>query len=237
MNQQQGERVRRLINQVHDGARRLLGVPERLVDHPLIRPRIKRTLTALGDTVFPSGGAIPYSGSDVEIANYVIDYLHKVPRQEGELFTLVILMYEYVLPKMLAKGWTFSDMPESKRIELLEALHDTTVFPLRFLNISLRMFLSFAYLSDERVLDELGYFKRYAYESDKRNLDIRWWPLREEAVEAKDVDVEDTETPDAPEQMDALGEEPEPTEEPSIAAESLEVESSAAVEEPVAQES
>ncbi|TNE49519.1 MAG: hypothetical protein EP343_11755 [Deltaproteobacteria bacterium] len=212
MNQQQGERLRRWINQAHDGTRRLLGIPKRLVDHPVLRPRVQRTLAALGDTVFPPGGAIPYSGTDVEIAQYVIDYLHKVPRQEGELFTLVILLYEYVLPKMMAKGWTFSSMPESKRIELLEALHETPIFPLRFLNISLRMFLSFAYLSDERVLDELGFFKRYAYEADKRNLNIRFWPLREEVVEAKDV-----ETNTSTEVEEAVAE--EPSTEKDIAAE------------------
>ena len=64
--------------------------------------------------------------------------------------------------------------------------------PLRFLNISVRMFLSFAYMADDRVLREMGYFKRYAYASDPRDIDIRWWPIREEAVEALETDEPET---------------------------------------------
>lgn len=192
MNRQQGELFRKLVTRVHEQAREWAGLPPRLVEHPPIRRRVRRTLEALGNTVFPSGGAIPYSGEDVEVAAYVLDFLGKIPRQEGELFTAIILLYEYVLPKVMGKGWRFSEMPESKRSELLEALHEVEFFPLRFLNISVRMFLSFAYMADDRVLREMGYFKRYAYASDPRDIDIRWWPIREEAVEALETDEPET---------------------------------------------
>ncbi len=188
MNRQQGELFRRFLHQFHDSARQWVGLPERILEHPPIAKRLRRTLDALGETVFPAGGSIPYSGMDVDVSTYVLDFLRKIPRQEGELFTLIILLYEYVLPKVWGKGWRFSDMPESKRAELLEALSETPFFPVRFLNISMRMFLSFAYLNDERVLKEVGFFKRYEYPSDPRNIEIRWWPLREENAETQETE-------------------------------------------------
>lgn len=180
---QPGEWVQQWIHKAHDTLRQQLGLPERLVDHPPLNQSLRQALDALADTMFPAGGAIPYSGQDVNVTEYVLEHLHKVPRQEGELITLVILLYEHILPKLTGKGWTFSSMPESQRAELLEQLHNTPVFPLRFLNITIRMFLSLAYLSDERVLREMGFFKRYAYPGDPRNIDIRWWPIRDDQHE------------------------------------------------------
>lgn len=181
--EQAKEQVVYWIHQAHEIIRRQLGLPERLVDHPPVQQSLSNTLDALAMTVFPAGGAIPYSGRDTQVAEYVLEHLRKIPRQESELIVLIFLLYEHVLPKLLAKGWTFSSMVESQRVEMLEHLHNSPFFPLRFLNITVRMFLSLGYMADERVLREMGFFKRHEYPGDPRKIEIRWWPLRQDTQE------------------------------------------------------
>lgn len=148
------------------------GKHERLLDIPWLRPRIERGIDALGECMFPAGAEIPYSAKDVELTKYMIDFFYKIPTQQSNMLCMLILAYEFALPTLYRKGWLFSQMSFEDQTDLLEHLHDSRLYPIRMLNVALRMFMSFGYMADERVLQEMGYFKNYAYPSDPRDIEI-----------------------------------------------------------------
>lgn len=144
----------------------------RLIHHPLLRPRIAQVIEAAADRMFPEGGAIPYSARDVDLTAYMLDFLGKAPKDKANLICLLMLGYEFGFPALFGKGLRFTKMPPEKQTALLEAMHDSSLYPFRILNFCFRMFLTFGYLADERVLQEMGYFKLHAYPSDSRLIQI-----------------------------------------------------------------
>lgn len=168
------------------GARRTEG-PFRLIDHPTFRPRIAKLIEAVGDRMFPTGGAIPYSAQDVDLTDYMLDFLGKIPVDKSNMLCVLMLGYEFGFPVMLGKGLRFTRMSDEKQLAMLESLHDSSLYPFRILNLCMRMFMTFGYLADERVLEEMGYFKKHAYPQDERLIRILEelpWEVRKAPQEA-----------------------------------------------------
>lgn len=145
---------------------------ERWIDHPVLRPKIAKVIEAISDQMFPSGGAIPYSARDVELKEYMLNFLGKIPPEKSNMICILMLTYEYGFPPLFLKGLRFTQMTSSKQLELLEALQHASFYPLRILNIVMRMFMTFGYMADERVMEEMGYFKMHAYPQDERVIKI-----------------------------------------------------------------
>lgn len=177
-----GARRRKILRSLIGGTRQLFGVPERLIDHPMFGPHFRQILTVIGNTQFPPGGEIPYSAEDVNATEYICEYFRRIPAREADLLCLALLLYEYGVPKITLKGWRFSQMAPEARTELMESLHDSEIVPLRMLNFTLRMILSYAYMADERVLEEMGFYKRHPYASETRDIVTKVWDR--EAAEA-----------------------------------------------------
>lgn len=204
MNRQIGARRRKVLGQVIGGIRQVLGVPPRLIDHPTLGPKFREILTVLGNTLFPPGGEIPYSAEDVQVTEYICEYFRRIPAREADLLCLSLLLYEHGIPKLMGRGWRFSKMQDSARIELMEALHDSSVTPLRMLNFSLRMILGYGYMADERVLKEMNFYKRHAYANDKREIELHTWDRAAAEAAIAAVDAEAAAREEAPAQKGAI---------------------------------
>jgi hypothetical protein len=144
----------------------------RLVDNTALRPRIEQVVEAVGDRMFPSGGAIPYSARDVGLREYMLDFLGKIPADKSNMICLLLLGYEFAFPILTLKGLQFTQMSEEKQLEMLEEMQESSLYPFRILNVVVRMFMTFGYLADERVLEEMGHFKTHAYPQDPRVIRI-----------------------------------------------------------------
>lgn len=166
--------------------RRLDGGGERLVKRRWLRKRLARTIDAVALQMFPAGGAIPYSSQDVGLTDYMLRFLEKIPRTQSDLLCVLLVAYEYGLPLLYLQGLSYSRMSDERQFRMLEHLHDSSIYPLRMLNVVLRMFFTFGYMSDERVLREMGYFKMHAYPQDSRLVEILqelpWERVRDELM-------------------------------------------------------
>ncbi len=138
----------------------------------MIRNRLRRVLDSIGEEMFPSGGAIPYSAQDVHLTDYLMNFLDRLPSKQANMITLLLLSYEHLVPLLYLRWGRFSSLSSEDRIFLLETLHDSRIYPLRMLNVALRLIVTFGYMADERVLKEMGYFKQYEYPGDKRLIEI-----------------------------------------------------------------
>mgnify|MGYP000276839356 CR=1 FL=1 len=170
------KRVEKRTQQVKD----LLGMQNGLVEQPWVKPRVERVIDAMGMTLFPPGGAIPFSAEDVELTDYMVGLLGKIDPVKSDLLTVLFLVYEYAIPKLYGKMERFSDLPEHVQLDLMEKLHECPFYILRLLTVSVRMLFTFGYTADERVLEDIGFFKRYEYPADLRNIMIKLESIQQE---------------------------------------------------------
>ena len=146
--------------------------PAKLIKRPALRQKIGKLLEAVSDQMFPAGGAIPYSARDVGLSEYIVDFLGKIPTDKSNMICALILAYEYAFPPLFLKGFRFTTLSPEKQFELLEELHDADIYLFRILNLVIRMFVTFGYMADERVMAEMGYFKLHDYPADHRLIQI-----------------------------------------------------------------
>ena len=156
-----------------------------LFKNAAIRKRLEHIIDTIGQEMFPAGGEIPYSAKDVGLTDYMMEFLGRLAPKQSNMVCVLLLTYEYVLPPLYLRGLKFSDLESEDKIFLLEELHDSSIYPLRMLNVGLRMFFTFGYMADERVLKEMGYFKQYDYPNDSRLIEVlKSLPWEKEEVKA-----------------------------------------------------
>jgi hypothetical protein len=116
-------------------------------------------LRAAGDAMFPPGGAIPPSGSDAGVPEYVDDYLGVVPVRMRVLMRLLFFLVEHatiVLPARGPSGFRrFSSLSDAQRIDVLQGWRSSGLVARRIVFTSLRAILTNCYVSDPAVLRHL----------------------------------------------------------------------------------
>jgi hypothetical protein len=141
---------------------RLLGGPS----HPepgrfrVLFAREAAFLSAASDAMFPAGGAIPPSGSEAGIPEYVDRYLRIVPWRARLLMRLLFLLVEQATLVFPAPGRggrrPYSRLSPAQRVAVLEGWQRSRFFPRRLVFASLRAVLTMGYFADPAVLRAMG---------------------------------------------------------------------------------
>lgn len=121
--------------------------------------RERALVVAAADAMFPRGGAIPPSGSQAGVPEYVDGYVAAVPAQIRVLMRMLFLLVEHAtlfFPGPSPRGRRrFSSLSESQRQAVLEGWRTSSLFPRRLAFTSLRAILCMGYLADPGVLRQL----------------------------------------------------------------------------------
>lgn len=118
-------------------------------------------LGAAADTLFPPGGAIPYSGRDAEIPRYVDAYVQMQPARTRRLMRLLFFLIEHATLLFPAPGAVltgrrrFSSLDVAQRVAVLEAWRTSGLFARRIVFTSLRAILTMGYFACPGVLRAL----------------------------------------------------------------------------------
>jgi len=142
------------------GARRfLLGYPPASESRRHLAPREVALLGAATDAMFPSGGAVPVAGSDVDTPGYVdvwFGLLHPGKRLQVRL---LLVLFEHATLFFWApgpRGWRrFSSLSLQQRIEALRGWYASRSFVRRTVFTALRSVLGIAYLGHPTTMRHL----------------------------------------------------------------------------------
>lgn len=125
-----------------------------------LAPRELATVTAVADTFFPPGGALPASGSDAGVPAYLDRYLDALPPRARLLIRALLVLVEHatlVFPAPGSGGWRrFSSLAPAQREAVLEGWRTSRLFPRRLVFTSLRALVTLGYLADPAVLRRVG---------------------------------------------------------------------------------
>ena len=150
-----------------------LALTPRLLNNPRFEATLLETISNMGMALYPAGGAIHFSADDAHVLPYMVDHLDNLPEKQANLLCTTLLVYEYIIPRIYGYRHRFSSMSPEDRELFIARLTECPFYVLRMLTLSLRMFFSFGYLADERVLNEMGFFKQHDYPADSRKIEIR----------------------------------------------------------------
>jgi len=118
-------------------------------------------LDAAAVTLFPPGGAIPFSGRDAEIPRYVDAYVQVQPARTRLLMRLLFFLIEHATLLFPAPGGAlagrrrFSSLDEAQRVAVLEGWRTSGLFARRIVFTSLRAILTMGYFAHSGVLRAL----------------------------------------------------------------------------------
>jgi len=144
-------------------SRLLLGYP-RPAARPLLlsRPELA-VVEAAAEAFFPPGGAIPLSGREVRIPDFVDHYMAAVPRRLRILMRMLLLLVEHGTILFPAPGGLlgggmrrFSRLSPEQRTAVLGGWQQSSLFARRLVFVSLRAILTLGYLASPAVLRALG---------------------------------------------------------------------------------
>lgn len=145
---------------------------DRMIENPYLTEHIRRGVGAIADTFFPRGGEIEWSAQDANVEQYMMNNLRNMPPKQANMMSIAMIAYEYIVPKLYGHLHSFSEMSQEEREAMFEEISHSSIFPIRMLTMSLRMFFSFGYLADEKVLRDMGFFKQHNYPRDVRDIEI-----------------------------------------------------------------
>jgi hypothetical protein len=144
-------------------SRFLLGYPRPAARPVLLsRPELA-VVDAAAETFFPPGGAIPLSGREARIPDFVDHYVAAVPRRLRILMRMLLLLVEHGTILFPAPGGLlgggmrrFSGLSPEQRTAVLAGWQQSSLFVRRLVFISLRAILTMGYLASPAVLRALG---------------------------------------------------------------------------------
>ncbi len=115
---------------------------------------------AAGETLFPAGGAIPPSSTDVDVPGYLDTWMAGLPARQQIMITLLFTAIEQgtliLGPGLNGKLHRFSGLAPQERTAYLQRIEQNPLFLVRALLAALRTIFSFAYLDREPVQEALG---------------------------------------------------------------------------------
>lgn len=135
-----------------------------------LTPREARTLTAAAEIILPTGGAIPFGHTDIDIHGFVNDYLAVVPLDVSRLMRFILLFLEYGACMFALRPARFSNMAHAHRVRALDGIRTSRLFFLRGFFILLSSVILIPFYRDTRVMDAIGY-RGYKPNSNKVDLE------------------------------------------------------------------
>ncbi len=114
----------------------------------------RRTLRALGDTLFPSTGADDPAGGDI-VPGGVDSLLAAMEPEVVKKLGLVVSAFE--LAAVVRYGKPFSKLSDAQRERYVDGWMRSRLAPRRVVYRTLRVLCANAYYNDERVWPLLGY--------------------------------------------------------------------------------
>jgi hypothetical protein len=125
----------------------------------VLAPREAALVAAAADALFPPGGAVPPSGVDAGVPDYVDRWLAAVPARVRILLRLLFALVEHATLVFWApppRGWRrFSALAHEQQVAVLEGWRGSRLFPRRLVFLALRSAISMGYFADPAVLRQL----------------------------------------------------------------------------------
>ncbi len=153
------------------------GYPRPSVPLKVLTPREHATIRAAALASYPPGGAIPPSGVEAGIPEYVDRFVAAQPPATRRLMRLLFLLVEHatlVFPAPGRGGFRrFSRLDEEQQVAYLRGWQKSRLLPRRLVFVSLRAILTMGYFGDPAVLRALGLAPR-AIESPVCEADLLW---------------------------------------------------------------
>lgn len=124
-----------------------------------LAPREAAFVAAASEAMFPAGGAVPESGPDAGVPEFVDRYVGAVPPAVRLLMRLLFFLLEHATLVFWApppRGWRrFSSLSHEQRVAALEGWRSSRLFARRLVFTSLRAILTMGYFADPAVLRRL----------------------------------------------------------------------------------
>jgi hypothetical protein len=133
--------------------------------HEYPRPRVSTAVltrkeqaivSALADALFPAGGAIPLSGTEAGLVEYMDAYLSRTPPESRTLIRLLLRFVEHGPWIFGPRRARFSSLSPRERDLALTDMAESRVYFRRVAFLSMRTMLSMGYLADDRVAACIG---------------------------------------------------------------------------------
>jgi len=141
-------------------ARLFVGYPAPPTDSRTLRRWERALVEGASDATFPPGGAVPASGREAGVADYVDRWVAEIPGNVRLLMGCLFLLVEHATLVWPAPGpggrRRFSRLSTEQQVAALEGWRTSGLFPRRLVFTSLRAILCMGYLADPAVLRHLG---------------------------------------------------------------------------------
>jgi hypothetical protein len=159
------------------GVRIFSGYPHPPAPLQVLARREYATLAASALAMFPQGGAVPPSGVDAGIPEFVDRYLVTSSPRIRRLMRLLFFLIEHASLFFPAGGRgglrRFSALSFEQQSAYLQSWERSRLYPRRIVFLSLRAILSMGYFADPAVLQALGLAPR-AIETPVCEADLLW---------------------------------------------------------------
>lgn len=112
----------------------------------------RRTVAALGQTMFPRDGVIGLDGEDAGVADWVVDYVGRMPPLSQVQIKALLRTFDLGFGLWAGRPReTFAGARPDARAAYLESWEHSSTYTQRMLYEALRSFLSFAYVESPAV--------------------------------------------------------------------------------------
>jgi len=128
---------------------------------------------ALGEVLYPEGGAIPYSAHEVGVPEFMDDYVADLDKAKQGLIKKLLFLLEWGPILFLRKARRFTRLSLNERVDFLTWMEKSRFYFIRICLVSIRTLIGMGYMADARVLKSIGYFKNNPYPGDPRPIEIR----------------------------------------------------------------
>ena len=161
-------------------ARLALGYGLRDPAYPRLSAREQAFVRAAADAVFPSGGPIPYSGTEAGALAHVDRFLAGIGARTRLLIRLLFVLLEHATLVFPAPGPTgfrrFSALSLAQRQAVLDGWGRSRLGPRRLVFQSLRALVTMAYFASPAVLRAIG-LAPFAIETPVVDADLLYPPI------------------------------------------------------------
>lgn len=128
-----------------------LGYPRPRLQNALLTRRQQAVVAACADTFFPPGGAIPVSGTEAGLVEYMDTYVRRLDARGRFLVGLLLTFIELGPFVFGPRPCRFSRLSLAHRLAMLDGMAKSDIYFRRVAFLSMRTMLTMGYLSNPRV--------------------------------------------------------------------------------------
>jgi hypothetical protein len=112
----------------------------------------RRIVLAIGQTMFPRDGVLPFDADDAGVVEYVEDYLGRMPPFSRAQIRALLNTFEYAFAAWAGRPRdTFSSARPADRALYLESWERSATYTQRMLYEAIRAMMTFAYVESDVV--------------------------------------------------------------------------------------